>query len=111
LLYRPGEPKRLARRAMVGLLPESTRKAPRRGTLLPLARRLLTDSLPLVRDILGSERRDWHHWVRQDWMEETLVQLPKSGRDGASWLVVWNCVIYELWKQRWSLKTHRRPSQ
>lgn len=105
LLFQPGQSKRLARRAMKGLLPEATRTAPRRGTLLPLARRFLTDSLPLVRDILGADQRDWHRWVRQDWMDATLEQLPRSGRDGADWLVVWHCVVYELWRQRWTSRT------
>lgn len=111
LLFQPGETKRLARRAMHGLLPESTRLAPRRGTLLPLSRRFLTESLPLVRRILESCQCDWQRWVRPDWMEETLEQLPRSGRDGAAWLVVWNCVIYELWKQRWTTMTHDLRSQ
>lgn len=102
LLYRPGESKRLARRALRGLLPDSIRMAPRRGTLLPLAQRFLTDSLPSVRAILGTARCDWQRWVRRDWMEASLEELPRLGRDGAGWLVVWNCVVYELWKQRWT---------
>jgi asparagine synthase (glutamine-hydrolysing) len=102
LLFQPGESKRLARRAMLGVLPENTRTAPRRGELLPVARRFLTDSLPLVRGILEGPDRDWPRWVRQDWMEATLQHLPDSGRDGAAWLVVWNCVAYELWKRRWT---------
>jgi hypothetical protein len=110
-LFQPGESKRLARRGMHGLLPESTRTAPRRGTLLPLARRFLTDSMDSVRRILRSNSCDWQRWVREDWMEAALQNLPRSGRDGAAWVVVWNCVVYELWKQRWPTNAHALHSQ
>lgn len=111
LLFQPGESKRLARRGMRGLLPESTRTAPRRGTLLPLARRFLTKSVTQVRGILSAEKCDWQRWVRQDWMDATLEHLPRSGKDGADWVVVWNCVVYELWKQSWPAMAHQLHSQ
>jgi asparagine synthase (glutamine-hydrolysing) len=106
LLFQPGASKRLARRGMHGLLPDSTRMAPRRGTLLPLAQRFLTDSMDSVRRILRLSNCDWQRWVREDWMEAALHDLPRSGRDGAAWVVVWNCVVYELWKQRWPAIAH-----
>ncbi len=111
LLFQPGESKRLARRGMRGLLPDNTRTAPRRGALLPLARRFLTESMDSVRRILRSSSCDWQCWVREDWMEAALQNLPRSGRDGAAWVVVWNCVVYELWKQRWPVKAHALHSQ
>ncbi|MCB1633576.1 MAG: hypothetical protein KDI51_03250 [Xanthomonadales bacterium] len=99
-LHQPGESKRLLRRAMYGALPESDRTAPRRGSLFPLARRFLTNSLDVVRSTLHSNQSQWQRWVRSDWMDAALLDLPKINRDGPEWLVVWNCVAYELWKQR-----------
>jgi asparagine synthase (glutamine-hydrolysing) len=100
LLFQPGQPKRLARRAWRGMMPDAVLDSPRRGRLLAASRRFLVDSLAEVRAILDASDSDWQRWVRRDWMNDTLEHLPHSGRDGAEWIVVWNCVMHELWQGR-----------
>lgn len=99
-LFQPNEPKRLARRAWRGLVPDATLGAARRGNLISATRRFLTESQFEVQQILAAPGASWHQWVRRDWMEDTLARLPGSGSAGAAWMVVWNCVAFELWQSR-----------
>ncbi len=98
VLHRPWERKRLGRRALAGILPDRTRLAPRRGSLLPLGLRLLDDSAATVDALLGSRDAEWHRWVRRSWIASTLKKLRQERRDGFEWVVLWRCLSFELWR-------------
>lgn len=98
LLHRPGEPKRIVRRAMAPALPDYVVRAGRRGLLQSLGADLLRREEATVRAVLGHASADWQSWVRPDWLEERIPELRREGRDGADWVVLWRCVTYELWK-------------
>ncbi len=113
-LYRLGRFKHIARLAMAGLLPEAIRERRQPTRLTPLFEVGLRErARPLVERLLFGPGAAWSDFVRRDWLARVLDE--GAARRGQE-MVLWNCVSFELWRQRralsesgWSLKMRREP--
>lgn len=99
LLYRPGESKRLQRRAMTGLLPEAVREQHRPANLFAwIAAGLRSSVLTELLKRLEETVELWGRWVRRDWLRERLQAAEPEPRASG---IAWRCLAYADW-----VKTH-----
>jgi asparagine synthase (glutamine-hydrolysing) len=89
-----GRSKRVLKRAMAGLLPESVFERPKRGFAIPLGRWFRGPLKDFPRDLLLSERSR-----RRGIFDTAAVErlLDDPGRGGALDLPVWTLLSFELW--------------
>jgi len=52
----------------------------------------------VVEDLLGSKDAVWPRYVERSWILESLNESISPALD----VVLWHCVIFELWRRRWS---------
>ncbi len=96
-LYRNGRFKEIARRALVGLLPEAVRTRTRRTSLTPLFDRALRGpNRAAWEGLLRSSGALWPRFVSSAWVEAALNRSAGSAGDVA----LWNCMSFELWRRR-----------
>ncbi len=99
-LYRGGRLKDVARRAMVGRLPESVRNRTGPTRLTPLFERALRG--PAGDRWARWLRRPaalWPRYVRSEWVDAALSRSPGPTGD----VVLWNCLALEVWRSRFDL--------
>jgi asparagine synthase (glutamine-hydrolysing) len=100
-LYRPGESKRIMRRAMKGYLPDEIRLRRRPTSLQALFDRGLAGrGLQALASVLWSPGALWRRFVDADWMSEVVLGRLRTGTNGAESLVPWQGAVVELWKRR-----------
>jgi asparagine synthase (glutamine-hydrolysing) len=99
-LYRPGENKRLLRRAMADRLPAQILERQARTSLLSLADRgLEREKNGRMRDLLAHSSATWPQFVRRDWLWREALAAIGSPQDGTERLVVWYCFCLESWRR------------
>lgn len=97
-LYRHGRHKHVARQALLGWLPDSILNRTEPTLLTPLFERgLRQENRGLVEGLLESEDAIWPHYVERRWIEDSLRESISPALD----VVLWHCVSFELWRQRW----------
>jgi asparagine synthase (glutamine-hydrolysing) len=112
VLYRPGWPRWILRRAMAGVLPEPVRRRRRISTLLPLcARGLVEREAPVVEALLGSPEAVWPRYVRRDWLAAAFPHRLRAGLDGVESVVPWRCLCGEIWLNHGILEEAARGRQ
>ena len=89
-----GRSKRVLKRAMAGLLPQSVFERPKRGFAIPLGRWFRGPLKDFPRDLLLSERSR-----RRGIFDTAAVEriLTDAGRGGVLDLPVWTLLSFELW--------------
>lgn len=99
-LSRPGESKRIMRRAMQGLLPDEIRRRRRPTSLEALFDRGLSEGgLSALESILGSANALWPRFVDARWMTRAIPRL-RAGATGPEAVLPWQCAVFELWHAR-----------
>jgi len=94
MLLRDGTSKRILKRAMSGLVPESVFQKPKRGFAVPLGRWFGGPLRDLPRDLLLSERSR-----QRGILDTTAVErlLQDTKRRGPLDLPIWTLVSFEMW--------------
>jgi asparagine synthase (glutamine-hydrolysing) len=102
MLYRPGQPKHVACRAMRGLLPDAVLAQRRPSTLTPLYERgIFGRERDRVRTILEPPDAEWRRFVAPRWQDRVLAG--ERSPDGGSDLLPWLCVSFEQWRRGWAI--------
>jgi asparagine synthase (glutamine-hydrolysing) len=100
LLYRPGETKRVLRRALTDRLPPEILNRRSLTTLIPLGRRGLGDrALPVVRAMLDGPDVIWPRYVRREWIRDEALNAFNQPGSGRASLVLWHCFTLERWRR------------
>jgi asparagine synthase (glutamine-hydrolysing) len=103
-LYRPGENKRIMRRCMKGLLPESVRLRPRPTSIIELGTRGLVEREgTALTAVLAPDDAVWRRFVGADWLERALLRRSRPGWNGPDLVVPWLAILVELWNRPASL--------
>ena len=90
----------IGREALAGVLPDLVRLSRRKSNLAPLYHRgLIGPDLPLIRQLLGSDRLEIAPWVRREVVHDLIGNPPPVG--GANWYdwlgAIWGCATAECW--------------
>jgi hypothetical protein len=100
LMYRPGESKRLLRRALMDRLPQEVLQRRQITSLLALARRgLVEHGWSALRAILENRKALWPRYVRPEWLWRYGADAIGGGGSSAAGLVLWHCYSLERWRQ------------
>ncbi|MCB1009921.1 MAG: hypothetical protein KDB94_13630 [Acidobacteria bacterium] len=101
LLYRPGEPKWILRRAMRGVLPEALLRRFHPSSLTPLFRRGVAErERRWVDRLLHRPDAAWRRFLRPDWIERMLAPGALEAQpDGIDLVVLWQALCFELWQR------------
>lgn len=100
LMYRPGESKRLLRRALVDRLPGEVLQRRTTTSLLPLFDRgMLSGAGETARAILTDSEAIWPRFVRPEWLWGHAFPSLGSAPDGVERVVLWNCLCLERWRR------------
>jgi asparagine synthase (glutamine-hydrolysing) len=99
-LYRPGESKRLLRRASAGRLPRAVLARRALTSLVPLARRGLAErEWSTVSDSLRAPDAVWPRYVDADWLWSRALAALTDRAGGVAGLVLWHCYSFERWRR------------
>jgi asparagine synthase (glutamine-hydrolysing) len=99
-LYRPGESKRLLRRALADRLPAAVLRRRAVTSLLPLARRGLVERERAVAiEALRAPGALWPRYVRPEWLFERALPALERESPGVEALVFWHCYTVERWRR------------
>jgi asparagine synthase (glutamine-hydrolysing) len=100
ILGRPSNPKALVRLAAKDLLPESIVRRNQRTTLTPLfIKGVLNKEFLKVKSLLTSSDASWQNYVEPNRIQH-LLQDSKIANTESDYLLLWQCVSYELWINR-----------
>jgi asparagine synthase (glutamine-hydrolysing) len=98
-LYRPGESKRIMRRAMRGHLPDEIRLRRRPTSLRELFDRGIAEALPALERTLALPDATWPRYVDARWIAKVVPGRLRKGVDGAEAVVPWQCAVMGLWER------------
>jgi asparagine synthase (glutamine-hydrolysing) len=90
----------IGREALAGVLPDVVRLSRRKSNLAPLYHRgLIGRDLPLIRQLLGSDRLEIAPWVNLEVVRGLIGNPPPvGGPNWYEWLgAIWGCATAECW--------------
>ena len=98
--YRRGSYKFIARNALKGIMLERVRVQSRQGILTSfIIYGLISKSRSWITQLLMSRDAQWPQYVDKRWLEAALAKAKPSETEV---LVIWQCVAYEMWRNKYS---------
>ncbi len=100
LLGDHAEPKKMVRYVAKNQLPESIIRRKKITTLKPLfLKGVMQESLSQVTKVLKDSGSSWQHYVDKK-MVIQMLDNPKGNHEDWQYMILWQCLSYELWKKR-----------